>query len=124
MDLTLVVNGLDLSKKLAKYRAHKEVQYRHIITTLDDTEHPVSGTSRSVVSFSLFPMTDAESEQLASVLLDLVFESTFTINGNDSTETVRLVSNVENLFLLKSVDGQRRYNGGEIVLRGISGARR
>lgn len=120
MDIKLIVNGLDLSEKLATYSVDKEVRYRQIITTLDDTEHPVSGSKRNVVRFTLFPMTEEESNALEGALADLVFESTFTLHGADRTETVRLASDLQNLFLLKSVDGQRRYRGGQIVLRGVN----
>lgn len=119
MDITLIVNGLDLSKKLATYSVDKEVRYRKIITTLDDMEHPVSGSKRTIVRFTLLPMTEEESSELETALGSLVFESTFTVNGVDRTEDVRLASDLQNLFLLKSVDGKRRYRGGQIVLRGV-----
>ena len=40
MDVTLIVNGLDLSLKLSTYSVTEEVTYRKVITTLDDVEHP------------------------------------------------------------------------------------
>ena len=119
MDITLIVNGLDLSKKLSTYSVDKEVRYRKIITTLDDTEHPVSGSTRTIVKFTLLPMTDEESSELEAALGPLVFESTFSANGVNKTEEVRLASDLQNLFLLKSVDGKKRYRGGQIVLRGV-----
>jgi hypothetical protein len=119
MDITLIVNGLDISKKLATYSVDKEVRYRKVITTLDDTEHPVSGSKRTVLQFTLLPMTDEESGELEAALEAMVFESTFTVNGVDRTEDFRLDSDLQNLFLLKSVDGKRRYRGGKIILRGV-----
>jgi hypothetical protein len=64
-------------------------------------------------------MTDEESGELEAALEAMVFESTFTVNGVDRTEDFRLDSDLQNLFLLKSVDGKRRYRGGKIILRGV-----
>ena len=123
MDIKLVVNGLDLSNRLATYSVDQEVKYRQIITTLDDKEHPVAGSTRNIVRFTLLPMTEEESNALETALSDLIFESTFTLHGQERTETVRLTTDLQNLFLLKSIDGKRRYRGGQIVLRGVNVAR-
>ena len=60
MDVTLIVNGLDLSSKLSTYSVTEEVTYRKVITTLDDVEHPYPGAKRTTIIFSLFPLTDDE----------------------------------------------------------------
>lgn len=119
MDITLVVNGLDLHTKVSTYHAFYEMTYKKVITTLDDTEHPYPGKDRPVVRFSLLPQTDEEQMELYNALKDRVFSATFTLNGVDVTETVRVNRSFEQRFLLKSVDGKRRSSVGEIELRGL-----
>ena len=121
MDVTLIVNGLDLSSKLSTYSVTEEVTYRKVITTLDDVEHPYPGSKRTTITFSLFPMTDDESAALYSALSSLVFDATYTNQhkGVDETNRVRLMTSLESAFALKSVDGKRRYKGGTIQLRRI-----
>lgn len=122
MDVTWIINGLDLSAKLSTFSVDKEIKYQQIITTMDGAEHPVGGTARTVLRFSLFPMTEEESKTLERALRDMTFDATYPENDTVKTETFRLDSSIENLFLLKSVDGKRRYRGGEIVLRGLYSA--
>lgn len=119
MDVTLIVNGLDLSSKLSTYSVTEEVTYRKVITTLDDVEHPYPGVKRTTITFSLFPLADDESAALYSTLSSLVFDATYTnqYKSVDETKRVRLTTNLESAFALKSVDGKRRYKGGEIQLR-------
>lgn len=119
MDVTLIVNGLNLSSKLSTYSVTEEVTYRKVITTLDDVEHPYPGAKRTTITFSLFPMTDEESTELYNKLGALVFDATYTnqYKSVDETNRVRLITNLESSFALKSVDGKRRYKGGEIQLR-------
>lgn len=119
MDVTLIVNGLDLSAKLSTYSVTEEVTYRKVITTLDDVEHPYPGAKRTIIKFSLLPLTDSESAELYDALGALVFSATYTnqYKGVDETKRVRLMTSLESVFALKSVDGKRRYKGGEIQLR-------
>ena len=64
-------------------------------------------------------MTDDESAALYSALSALMFDATYTnqYKGVDETKRVRLMTSLESAFALKSVDGKRRYKGGEIQLR-------
>ena len=121
MDVTLIVNGMDLSTKLSTYSVTETVTYRNVITTLDDVEHPYPGAKRTIITFSVFPMTDEESAALYNTLSALMFDATYTnqYKGVDETKRVRLMTNLESAFALKSVDGKRRYKGGEIQLRGL-----
>ena len=52
-------------------------------------------------------------------LTDETIVAKYTKNGIETAD-MRLASNLESAFLLNSVDGQRRYRGGEIVLRSIN----
>ena len=119
MDITLTANGLDLHEKLSTYNVEEEVSYRKVITTLDEVEHPYPGSTRTTITFSLFPLTGEESSALYSALSALMFDATYTNQhkGADETKRVRLMTNIESIFALKSVDGKRRYKGGEIQLR-------
>lgn len=119
MELTLTVNGLDLHKNLSTYSVMQEIEYPEIITTLDHVEHPYFGKKRTIITFSLFPLTDPESSELYSALSDLIFEAVYQNPYTNAVEKkrVRLAGNLETTFALLSIDGKRRYKGGAIQLR-------
>lgn len=119
MEVTLIVNGLDLGKKLSTYDVGQEVAYRKVVVTLDEVEHPYPVTPRPVITFSLLPLTDEESAKFFNAIRGMIFDCTFTnqYTGMDETKRVRVTSNLESQFLLLSVDGKRRYRGGKIQLR-------
>jgi hypothetical protein len=121
MDVTLTINGYDAHKRLSTYNVTEEVTYRKVITALDDTEYPYPAKNRPIITFSMWPLTDEESAKLYNALSGLTFTATFTNQhkNQDETRRVRVVSNLESAFALKSVDGKRRYKGGEIQLRGL-----
>lgn len=119
MDITLTIDGLDLKSRVSTYSVTQEVTYRKVITTLDETEHPYPGAIRPIVNFSLMPGTDEEDSELYTTLKRLIYSVTYMENGAELTKRMRLVSNLESLFLLKSVDGKRRYKNGVIQLRGL-----
>ena len=119
MNIELTINGVDFSRKLSAYRVTQEVTYDKVLNTIDGKELSVGKRVRDVVSFSLFPLTENESEIYYSALTDGTIVAKYTKNGT-TTEEMRLASNLESAFLLNSVDGQRRYKGGEIVLRAIN----
>lgn len=120
LDITLTIDDLDLKSRLLTYSATREVTYRKVITTLNDTEHPYKGALRPIVQFSLMPGTDEEDAELYNTLEKLIFNVTYTYKGQDKIEKMRLVSNLESVFLLKSVDGKRRYKNGVIELRALN----
>lgn len=120
MDITLVIDGdLDLSGRLSTYSCRDEISYRKIITTLDGVEHPYPARTRKVISFTLFPLTESENAALFDKLKKLIFSVKFTDtqSGDDVTKQMRVSSNVENAFALRSVDGNRYYKGSTIQLR-------
>lgn len=119
MDITLTIDDISLSSRLSTYSVTQEVTYRKIITTLDETEHPYPGKIRPIINFSLIPGTDEDDATLYQTLEKLIFDVTYTEKGEDVTQKMRLVSNLESIFLLKSVDGKRRYRQGTIQLRGV-----
>jgi len=119
MNITLNVNGLDLHNHVSTYKVTEENKYRKVITTLDDTEYPYPRTSKTILTFSLLPMTEEESKTVYSALSDFVFYASFTnpFANRDETRKMRVTSNIETTFALLSVDGKRRYKGGAIQLR-------
>lgn len=120
MEITLVVNGLDLSRKLSTYNVQKEITYKKVVTTMDNVDHPYPGAAKDIVSFSLLPMTELEGGEVYAALSPLVIDTTYTSQyeqGAAITKRVRVTSSLESQFLLMSVDGKRRYRGGEIQLK-------
>lgn len=119
MDVTLRLESLAINAKLSSYKVQKEVTYREVITTLDDIEHPYPPVKRTLLDFSLQPMTDAESAEIYSALSAQALSVTYTdpYSGTDRTQTMRVVSSLEAVFALKSVDGNCRYKGGTIQMR-------
>lgn len=119
MEVTLTINGLDVHKTLSTYDVTKEISYRKVITTLDGVEHPYPAARKTILSFSLFPMTDSEStslyDALSSALCTVIFTNPHS--SMNETRTMRITSNLESVFALLSVDGKRRYKGGTIQLR-------
>lgn len=120
MDITLKINGTSLSDRVLTYSVTREVTYRSVLMTLDGMEHPYPGAVRPVVSFSLMPGTDDESTEIYGLLKNLIVDVTYTEDGSDVTRKMRVTSNLESVFLLKSTDGKRRYKSGTIQLRGIA----
>lgn len=122
MDITLVIDDLDLSTKLSTYSFREEVSYRKVITTLDDVEHPYPARTRKVISFTLFPMNEVDNAALWSKLKKLILtvKCTDTQRRQTTTQQMRVVSDVESAFALRSVDGYRYYKGAAIELRATS----
>lgn len=118
-DITLIVDDVNLQPRCLTYMVQQEVTYQKVITTLDGKEHAYPGHTRPILSFTLLPGTDEEDAALYGLLKKLIFTVTFTMEGRDVTRNMRLVSDLESTFLLRSVDGKRRYKSAEIVLRGI-----
>lgn len=119
MDVTFKIGTLDLHSILSTYNVRYETTYQKIITTLDNVEHPFPSPFRPIVTFSLFPLTDLQSngvyEALSSNLAQVAFTDPHA--GQDRTLTMRVTSDLEAAFGLKSIDGNRYYKGGKIELR-------
>lgn len=119
MDITLTIDGLDLSGRVSSYSVTRDVSYNKVITTLDNVEHPYPGAVRPIINFSLLPGTDEQDAELYELLEKLIYSVTYTEKGVDVTRKMRLTSSLESVFLLRSVDGNRRYKNGAIQLRGV-----
>lgn len=119
MDVTFKIGALDLASKLSTYKVTWEVSYQKVITTLDNVEHPFSAPKRAIVDFSLLPIDDDS----ASSVYDALAEETQTViftdpySATDITRSMRVTSNLEAEFGLRSVNRKRYYKGGEMQLR-------
>ena len=123
MDVTLTFNGFDFSPKLSTYHVAYEVGYRKTVAALDGTEYVGNPTKRPIVTFTLFPATDEQEQAYYDALSVMIGLCTFTDPYADNasrTLRMRLTSNLESAFGLRSVDGNRYYKGGQIVLRGVN----
>lgn len=122
MDVTLEINGRVFSNRLSTYDVEQELSYSNEVTTIDGTEHFDNAKYRDIISFSLFPYDDETAtkdfEALRKQPLSVVY--TFPAENCDKTAKMRLSSNLNSSFGLKSVNGLRYYKGNEIVLRAIS----
>lgn len=121
MDVTLKINDLDISGLLSTYQVTNEITYRRVITTLDDTEHPYPGNIRPIIQFSLFPLTEKQISDIFSALSPLVVDVTYTSPyvGIEQSAYMRVESNIDAVFGIKSIDGNRYYKGGTIQLRSL-----
>ena len=121
MDITLKIGTLDVHEKVSTYSVQREVNYGKIIVTMDDVEHAARSKDRYVVKFSLFPMTEDEATAYCDALRASTVEVTFSdpYTKTDVVKPMRVTSNLDAAFALVSVDGKRRYKGGEIQLREI-----
>ena len=121
IDVNFTVNELDLHTLLSTYNVTKEVTYAGVITTLDGTEHARGKRQRTIISFSLLPLTEEQGTELYNALLDTTFPVTFTDPNSTATQTgtFRVVNDLDSTFALMSVDGKRRYTGKTIQLRAV-----
>ena len=121
IDVNFTVNSLDLHTLLSTYNVTKEVTYAGIITTLDGTEHARGKRQRTIINFSLLPMTETQGMEIYNALLPATFPVTFTDSYSTATQTAtfRVVNDLDSTFALMSVDGKRRYTGKTIQLRAV-----
>lgn len=120
MDVVFTCNSRDFHSRLSTYKVVKKVETASSVTTLDGVEHFVQRT-RDIVEFSLIPYSDAEATADYNALSQTVIYATFTdpyINAS-STKEFRLATDLDAIFGLRSVNGNRYYKGGTIKLRSI-----
>lgn len=119
IDVTFTLNGVDWSQKLAKYAVDYEYEYSDTLTAIDGTEY-TAGWERPVISFSLMPLTDAETKALHDCLpvgnIVVVYTDP-NLNINTATGDFRMTTALSSVFGLRSIDGNRYYKGSTITLR-------
>lgn len=122
MDVTLTINGQDFSPVLSTYATTYEIDYGKTVKALDGTEYTGNALIRPVIAFSLFPMTDAQAKTYYDALTlptPALCSYTDKATNMDRTIRMRISSNLEYAFGLRSVDGNRYYKGGTITMRGV-----
>ena len=118
MNITLKINGVDFSKMLSTWETEKERSVEKTVKTIDQTEVDFGTAWRTIITFSMLPFTDAESNQYYKALSAASVSVTFTdSDGQEKTGDFRVACDLRSIFLLDSVDGFRRYRGGRITLR-------
>lgn len=121
MDVTLEINGRDFSSRLSTYRVEQEVTYPDMLTTMDGTEHYGKPHRRDVIYFSLIPFDDETANNdymaLADSNLSVNYTNPQTENYEKLYREMKLYSNLNAVFGMRSVNGKRYYKGGEIALR-------
>lgn len=122
MDITLVLNDVDYSSRISAYNVTHELISPKVITTMDNVEHVPLKKYRTVIKFALFPMSDETAADDYETLSDGVFDAIYTdpYAGGDRQQTVHLVTPLDAVFGLRSVDGNRYYKGGELEIRAIA----
>ena len=117
IDVTLKIGEYNASPLLSTYTVTHETEYPTLVTTMDGTEYGVA-RYRPVITFSMIPLTDAQSEELYNAL-SRVSKVTFTDphDDNEKTGVMRLTTNTDAIFGIRSIDGNRYYKGSQITLR-------
>ena len=120
MDITLTINGRNFAPRVSTYKVRKIVETVKVVTTLNGTEHPIQ-RSRDEITFSLIPYDDVTANQDFISLSPLQFTATYTDpnSAGNSTKIVRITSSLDSVFGIKSINGNRYYKGGKIVLRAL-----
>ena len=118
IDVTFTLNGVNYSQLLSTYSVTHVVEYPTTVTAIDGTEYGY-GRRRPTITFSLIPLTDAQSATLYDTLLSTNVLCVYTDPqlGRTASASMRVTSNIESVFGLRSVDGNRYYKGGQITLR-------
>ena len=118
--LTLIINGLDLSNKIASYSMRKFRETSEVLKSIGGTEYAFYGDAQTEVTVSFFPMTETEAAEVYAAASPGKFPMTYTDTydgGIVETRNFRMMSDLEAVFLLMSVDGKRRYSGAPIQVR-------
>lgn len=117
IDVTLTFNGYNFSPLLSTYKCYHAVKATKSVVAIDGTEY-VASNVRPVIEFSLIPLSDAQSQTVYQALSTITANATYTDPyRGESSGVMRVSSNIEAVFGLRSIDGNRYYKGGVIVLR-------
>jgi hypothetical protein len=117
IDVTLTFNGYNFSPLLSTYRCYHSTEVSESVVTIDGTEY-VASNERPVVEFSLIPLSDAQSQTVYQALSAITANAVYTDPyRGESSGVMRVSSNLDATFGLRSIDGNRYYKGGVIVLR-------
>ena len=120
LDVTLTFRGKSFASKLSTYRVTHVVEYYNNGVTMDGTEYGYT-RRRPVVTFTFMPLTDAECQDFYGALSQIVGSATYTDpHLGERTCQMRVASDLEAVFGIRSINGNRYYKGGEITLRSLT----
>ena len=121
MNVTLTIGTTSLASNLSTYKVTKETAYQTLVTTMGGVEHPAGVQSRDIITFSLLPADTASYASIYSVLAPRILNVTYTnpYTNTSTTKQMRVDTDLEQVFGLKSTDGKNYYKGEEIVLRAL-----
>ena len=121
MNVTLTINGRDFAPRLSTYKVYKEVSYGKVITVLSGREIPCQKTVRQMIEFSVFPLDYTTFQADYAVLSQDTLTVSFTDpdDGTTETQSFRLVTDLDAVYGLLSVNGSDYYKRGAITLRAI-----
>ncbi len=119
--VTLILDSYDVHGMLSTYSTREEITYPRVVTTLDNKEHPAPGVIRTILEFSLTPLTDTTASELYAKLKNLILTVQFTNmdTGQIETKSMRVTSDISSQFMLKSITGKCYYRGGTIQMRAL-----
>ena len=118
IDVTFILDNVDYSPYLSKYSVSHEVEARETITAIDGTEYTVTQIRPSII-FSLDPLSDEQSESLYRILSETNINVTYTdpYLGDNQFTVMRVTSEINSAFIIRSTSGNRYYRGNSIALR-------
>lgn len=118
IETTLTFNGFNLAPWLSTLNVTHEVETAKTITTIDGEEYAAT-RRRAVVTFTLIPMTEAQTNAVYEALSAMegltVYRDPMT--DTDRVVDMRVASDIGAAFAAKSCDGNRYYKGMTITLR-------
>lgn len=116
---TLVINGRDFTSRLASMTVSKEVTYKSVITTRDGVEKVQNQFIRTIIDFSLLPSTPSQIAADFSVLKGTALSVRYydPYIGGARVRDMRVDGDLQELFMLTSINGQWYYNCKNIKLR-------
>lgn len=118
IDVVFILDGIDYSPYLSEYSVSHEVEARKTITAIDGTEYTVTQIRPSII-FSLDPLSDEQSESLYEILSKTNINVTYTdpYLGDRRFTVMRVTSEINSAFIIRSTSGNRYYRGNSITLR-------
>lgn len=123
MDVTLTINGRDFSSRLTQYGVEQEITYPDLVTTIDGTEHHGKPHKRDIINFRLLMFDDNQAQEDYETLTASTLFVTYTNpQAPDQLKVERLMkvtSNLQATFGIRSWNSLRYYTGGTITLRAV-----
>lgn len=118
MTITALINNVNFAPAISSWNVTHEIAFSKVVSSLNGADRAFGRREKTIISFSLLPYTEEECSSYYDALSSGIVSFTFTDNdGTVKEKEMRLISDLESVFLLDSVDGKRRYKGATITLR-------